>query len=472
MLRTNALWLVPVFASAIFQTTPSFADDPTPAQMMEQIRQLQAKVEKLEANQATRPSASVASANSSAAVEADAQRHSQFLDDSNPFTAGWDGKQFILKSENGDFTFHPGIVLDVRNMTNYRQAIPAKGGGETNSTGYDTQNGFDITRMRLTLDGTVAHNVGYFFQVSADQGAPLSLLDAYATYHFTDSPFSVKVGQFKDPLFHERNLSEACLMTVDRSLVEYLLGGGQTSRVQGIALLYDKDRIRGQAVIHDGFDSINTKFFDAGGIGAGVGGGSGVTPTNFGASTRAEYLVLGDRSGNLHPFADYDGGFTSLGYQQNILVAGAGADFSQAGSNDVLFHTVDLQFNTANALSVYAAYLGAYRDLHTNQGVAPGFFYDPGFEFQVAYLFFRNIEPFARYDYTHLDPASVTGLVSHVAQEITLGVNYYIYKQNVKVTVDGSFLPNGSPTDSDALGILKDSGNNEFILRGQFQLAI
>src|ERR1700722_15596503 len=126
MVRTNALWLVPVFASALFQARPTFADDPTPAQMMEQIRQLQAKVEKLEANQATRSSAPVAPANSSAAVEADAQRHSQFLDDSNPFTAGWDGKQFILKSENGDFTFHSGLVLDVRNMTSYRQSIPSK----------------------------------------------------------------------------------------------------------------------------------------------------------------------------------------------------------------------------------------------------------------------------------------------------------------------------------------------------------
>jgi hypothetical protein len=478
MVRTTRLWLIPVSVSGLLSAAAALAADPTPQQMMEQIHQLQAKVEKLEANQtagkeANHPTTPAISAeNSSASVEADANHRSQFLDISNPFTAGWDGKEFILRSENGDFTLHPGVVLDIRNMTTFRQSIPAKGGGETNSTGYDTQNGFDLSRARLTLDGTIDHNIGYFFQVSSDQGAPLSLLDAYATYRFTESPFSIKVGQFKDPLFHERSLSEARLMAVDRSLLEYLLGGGQTSRVQGIALLYDKDRIRGQAMLHDGFDSINTKFFDAGGLGAGVGGGAGVTPTNFGASSRGEYLVLGDRSEDLHPFADYDGGFTSLGYQQNILVAGAGADFSQAGSNDVIFHTVDLQYNTANALSIYAAYLGAYRDLHTNQGVAPGAYYDPGFEFQVAYLFVQKIEPFARYDYTHLHPASVTGLASHVAQEITLGVNYYLYKQTAKVTLDGSFLPNGSPTDSDALGILKDSGNNEFVLRGQFQLAI
>jgi hypothetical protein len=476
MSRRNTLWLAALVASGLLHAVPVLAEDPSPAQMLEQIQQLQAKVERLEANQggrSTNQSTTAAPAeNSSAAVQADAEHRGQFLDESNPFTAGWDGKQFILRSENGDFTMHPGVVLDVRNMTTFRQSIPVRGGGETNSTGYDIQNGFDLTRLRLTLDGTIAHNIGYYFQVSADQGAALSLLDAYATYRFDNSPFSIKVGQFKDPIFHERNLSEARLMAVDRSLVESLLGGGQTSRVQGVSLIYDKDRFRGQAVFHDGFDSINTKFFDAGGLGAGIGGGAGVTPTNFGASARAEYLVLGERSGDLHPFANYDGGFTSLGYHQNILVAGAGADFSQASSNNVIFHTVDLQYNIANGLSVYAAYLGAYRDLHTNQGVAPAASYDPGFELQVAYLFVQKIEPFARYDYTHLDPASVTGLASHVAQEITVGVNYYLYKQNVKVTLDGSYLPNGAPTDTDALGILRDSSNNEFVLRGQFQLAI
>ena len=59
------------------------------------------------------------------------------------------------------------------------------------------------------------------------------------------------------------------------------------------------------------------------------------------------------------------------------------------------------------------------RDLHTNQGVAPGASYDPGFELQVAYLFVQKIEPFARYDYTHLDPASVTGLASSASAAST-----------------------------------------------------
>ena len=59
-----------------------------------------------------------------------------------------------------------------------------------------------------------------------------------------------------------------------------------------------------------------------------------------------------------------------------------------------------------------------------------------------------------------------------MVQEFTLGFNYYIYKQNVKFTLDANYLPNGSPSDNDALGYLLNNGNNEFVLRAQFQLAI
>jgi len=66
----------------------------------------------------------------------------------------------------------------------------------------------------------------------------------------------------------------------------------------------------------------------------------------------------------------------------------------------------------------------------------------------------------------------VAGLNSHLVQELTAGANYYIYGQKLKLTIDGMWLPNGSPADADALGVLRDSGRYEFVLRTQVQLAI
>ncbi len=91
---------------------------------------------------------------------------------------------------------------------------------------------------------------------------------------------------------------------------------------------------------------------------------------------------------------------------------------------------------------------------------------------QFAYIIDQKFEPFARYDYVFLPEGSTTGLTHFTTQEITLGANYYIHKQNAKVTLDATWLPVGSPVDSDALGILKDNGHNEFVLRLQFQIWI
>ncbi len=439
------------------------------------VEALENKVDRLEANQQQ----------TKAAVDAEIQnvrhdadvRNTQILSYKPPLTSGYDPTAgFVIRSEDGAFSLRPGLVLDVRNDTSYRQSIPKGGGGEVARTGDDTQNGFDISRLRLTLAGNYTEAINYFVQFQDDQGSSFGLLDAYITYHLgAQSPFSLKVGQFKDPLWHERNLSEANLLAVDRSLVESLLGGGQTGRVQGAEVLYDRDRTRLQGVIHDGYNSVNTKFYDGGGLGSGVGGGAGVTPTNFGVSGRAEYLVLGSRSKDSHPYKQYDSGFTSLGNQQDFVIVGAGADYSQAGSNDVIFHTADVQYNNTSGFAFYAAYLGAYRDLNSKQGVAPGNYYDPGFVIQAAYLVTDRLEPFVRYDYTYLagkSEAASLGVKDHAVQEITVGANYYLYRQNLKLTLDGTWLPDGAPSDTDAIGVLKDSGSNEFLVRAQFQLAL
>jgi hypothetical protein len=482
---------------AIAADGPTTQPTPDAQQMAAQIRQLQDKVDQLEAKDAARQSAPLAPVSGASASPQGSTLYHQRGDldpigsfkpasGAIPMTssgdsagyiqAGWNGNQFTLRSADGNFTLHPGVTVDLRDMTSYREQVPAKGGGsEVTKSGYDTQNGFDVSRLRLIFDGTLFHQVSYLVQFSADQGASLTLYDACATYRFGDGPFSVKVGQFKDPVWHERNLSEANLLAVDRPLIEQFLAGGQGSRIQGGAITYDQDRLRAQLVAHDGFDSQNTKFFDAGGVAGGVGGAAGVTPTNYGFSGRAEYMLIGNRTSDFNPYSEYDQ-YTSLHDTQDILVVGAGADYSQAGANDVILQGADVQYNQVAGFSAAAGYYGTYRKIHTNQGVSPaGYYYDGGFAAQVAYLFNQTVEPFARYDWIHFDPSStrqVKGLSSHVLQEITVGANYYVYGQKLKVTVDANFLPNGSPADADAAGVLKDSGNNEFVLRAQLQLAI
>lgn len=427
------------------------------AELRGEVNQLKDKVDQLEANQP------VTSGNPSGST-------------AFHFTSGYDPNVgFVIRSDDNQLSFHPGVVFQFRDTTTYREQLATGNGSEVPGPRYSTGNGFNVSRMRLTFDGNFTKDVMYYFQFQDDQGAGVGLLDANGVYHFPNgSPFSIKIGQFKDPVWHERNLSESTLMAADRSLVESLLGGESSpiSRTQGVSFMYDQGPLRAQAVIHDGFDTSNTKFFDSGGIATGVSGAAGVMPMNYGVSARAEGLLIGHRTAQFNPFSEYDHGFTALGDIQDILVLGGGGDFSQAGSNSLLLHSADLQYDSTCGLSAYAAYYGSWRDLHHNQGVTPGCYYDPGYEVQAAYLLTPMIEPFARYDYSYLSRGAVTGVTTGEAQEFTVGANYYLHKQNVKLTLDASYLPNGAPADQDSFGILKDSGHNEIVVRAQFQLAI
>jgi hypothetical protein len=455
-------------------TRPANPDET--AELKQQVRQLSAKVDALEYHQ-QQDQAQTAVAISQLVADADAQSK---LITTEPLMSGYDPTVgFVIRSDDGNFSLHPGMVIDFRYDMNYRDKVPAGGGGTSVPTPpaprYDVENGFDISRFRLLFTGTFTHDITYYVQFQDDQGTTFGLFDAYFTYHLGDTPMYLRVGQFKDPVWHERNLSEANLMAVDRTLVEYLLAGGQGSRVQGASLIYDRDRLRAQLATHDGFNSINTPFFDAGGDGSGVGGESGVTPPNYGVSGRGEFLIIGDRTPESDAYAEYDRGYTALGLKQDFLVAGAGMDYTEADRNQLMTPSADLTFDTTSGWALYAAYYGTLRTLKDNQGITPGNYYDSGFEAQAAYMLKRRIEPFVRYDYTFLDPGSLPAaqlIIRHAAEEFTVGANYYIYKQNAKFTLDASWLPEGSPTDATALGILKDTGRNEFVLRAQFQLAL
>jgi hypothetical protein len=441
---------------------------PSQEEMRKKIADLEDRIDRLQTKSAAKQSAVMQE------IQADADRHSELMSEVG-FFSGYDPDVgFIVQSEDGNFSFHPGVLMQFRNVTDFRSRIPAGEGGVTGKQGDDTQNGFEMTRFRLTLDGNLFSQLLTYYVQFADDASmhQMTLLDAYAMYRISlQSPLAIKVGQFKDPVWHEQNLLPSQLMAVDRSLVSALVGGSELDRVQGAAILYDQDRLRGQLAVHDGYDGTNTPFYSSSGLGSAVSAAAGLFPTNWGASTRMEYLAIGDRQPGFNPFAEYDH-FTARGDSQTILVPGFGLDFSESGANNIVFHTIDAQLATDNGWSFYGAYLGVFRDLKTNRGVAPGNYYDNGVVLQAAYMITPTLEGFVRYDFTQLDGKAIPGIVRDSLNEVTFGANYYLLAHEAKLTLDGTWLPNGSPTDVDYLDILEDSGRNEFIIRAQFQLAI
>jgi hypothetical protein len=471
-LSVPAAMNAPAAASAAPATQPAAAADAQGGDMQKRLDALQARIDQLTAYHQAAKARDQAVLNE---IQSDASQRSQLMSAQISTNSTYEqGVGFVVQSDDGNFSLHPGVLIQARFDANSRNRIYPGRGGANGAVGDDTETGFEIARFRLTLDGNaLSPLLSYFIQVGQDQYmSHLTLLDAYAQYRVSaQSPLALKVGQFKDPVWHEQNLLPSHLMAVDRSLASALVGGGPEDRVQGAAIIYDQDRLRGELALHDGYDGLNTPFYGPSGLGSAVNAGAGLAPTNWGVSGRAEYLAIGDREPNFNPFTEYDQ-FSARYDRQNILIPGFGFDYSESGANKILYHTLDAQYNTTSGWAFYAAYLGVYRNLYTNRGVNPGSYYDSGVLIQAAYLLTPEIEPFIRYDYTHLDGDAQPGIIQDNVDEITIGANYYLYGQHAKVTVDGSWLPNGSPTDVPYLDILQDNGHNEFVLRMQFQLSM
>jgi hypothetical protein len=452
-------------AFAIAASHVEAAADVTNEQLKQQIQVLQERLDALEAaakanGQAAgaAPAATTAhgSGNDVDEVLVDAERRSgvtPVFGAGGGLTAGYD-KGFFIKSEDGNFLLKPSVQFQFRYIANYRDKVGGTGAGD------DFEDGFEVRRARFRFDGnafTPKFTYSFVWDTSRSNGG-VTLLDAWAQYAFAEQ-WAVRFGQFKESVFHEKDVAYTNQLAVDRSLADALLGGNLTDRVQGVGLVYGgtKDNpLRAEVAFHDGANSKNTNFED----------GSAATAGHWGVGARGEYKVFGD-------WADYKD-FTAEGGKKNLLVFGAGADYTDRRGADVLLATVDAQWELANRVVLYAAFHGDYTDPHGGDAGSSRF--DWGALGQVGYVLTKQWEIFGRYDVIVLDDNAVDADGGDNFHEITVGVNYYLGRggqdlHRAKLTLDATYLPNGAPSDQTQVGILA-AEEDEFVLRAQLQLLL
>jgi hypothetical protein len=418
---TDRKMIVPALAGVLGMGAIATAAEPTAAELREQIEALQSKVAKIEAKEA---SAAQQQATMQSVLN-DAERRSQLLQ-SGGMTAGWNGKEFALSSADGAFKMVPYFQFQFRGIANW--ADEAQADGDDN-----TESGFEIRRMKAGLKGNAfAKELSYDFNLAVNRNSGTPTLEkAFVQYAFSDE-MALKIGQWKDNVFHEETISSSKQIAVDRSLVNEELGGGNTDYVQGVALVYSSEAIAGEFALHDGANSDNTNYLDQ-------------DDANYGASARVEYKVFGDWKS----YSD----FTALKNKEDLLVIGAGLNYTEGGDDKAVFHTIDAQYEVGQ-LGIYAAYVATWADDGADDE------YSWGAIGQVAYLIDENWEVFGRYGFLEEDSIN----------EITFGANYYWHGHNAKATLDVVVLPDGSPSDS-GLGYVA-SDDLQVVIRGQFQLAL
>jgi hypothetical protein len=430
--------------------------DATPEQ---RIAELEARVAQLQQQQAANSKDVAATIDS---VLRDAERRSQLMA-AGDGGAGYEGGFYI---RSGDFELRPGAQFQFRNVTTYAEGDDDDGGDDND----DMDNGFEVRRMKFELSGTAfTQDLQYFFQWNSDRnGGSLVLEDAYVLYMFSDA-WGLRAGQFKDPVAHEELTSSKRQLAVDRSLANEVLSGGVTDRVQGVTLVYgnySKDNpINLEFGLHDGLNTDNTDFTEAGSLG-----------WDFGMAGRVEFKAMGD-------WRDYRDFTAKDNRGGDLLVLGAGVDWTQNGNQNIFHGAIDAHFETKGGFNASGAVYIRHAEFEEIGGEDDAT--DWGAMVQAGILLNPSWELYGRVSFVDFDDdgdIDVGDDDDDEIYELTVGLNYYLGNNGsalhrAKITVDLSWLPEGtantglSESGLEGIGYI-GTDDDLWVVRGQFQLLI
>ncbi len=445
MNRWTTRALSAAFVAALGLGTAARAAEPTTADMADQIRQLREEVTAMKAQK----SSTDLSLTPSAAQSADAPT---LADGAVGLTAGYD-KGLFIRSENGRFVMKPGLLVQFRHVTTYRE------NGKNGGADEDIQNGFEVRRMKPYLGGNLfGSDIRYRLQLANDRNASgIVLEDIWMSYDF-NKQWTLTAGQFKSTVSHEESgVSDIDQLAVERSLMNDLIGqNAMGSRQQGVMLSYKgpQDKLHASAIISDGENTINTNFQD--------------TPPDsrprIGGFLRADYKLGGEWSDHTI--------LTAKGTKADTFVLGcslSGSDFAGAA---IYRGEVGAHYVIKSKWNIYGAVTGA---LTEPRGAGLPTRFDYGGLIQAGYLLNPEYEVFGRADVVRFDQDFVAN--DDIVSEWTLGMHRYLGADgaagnNARLTLDFTYLPNAVPTDKTGLGYLANGGGNEFVLRLQFQIRI
>jgi hypothetical protein len=436
--------------------------------MQRELTQLQTRVAELQSATTAQNTQLAATIDQ---VLRDAERRTQLLANGSS-GAGYENGFYII---SGESSFRPGVMFEFRNVTDYRASTSGPKDAET-------ENGFEVRRLELSLDGTlITKNLRYrfYWETQNDAGTfgpgQLYLEDAHVRYMFADA-WGVRIGQFKPSFSHEQLLNNASPLAVERSLLDQTLGGGFSSRVQGVNLVYggrDKDNPWNiEAGMNDGASSKNSNWvghYPSDPASLGHVGAPSNHAFDFGAAARAEYRPMGS-------WDNYNE-FSVINLKEPLLVLGAGVEWNQGGDGKEIGGTLDVEFKHPCGGALYGAAI--VHNVSSDLSATSESFTDWGLMLQASYAINPQWEPFVRWSMVKYDDKiAVNADGESFFHEICIGTNYFLGENGsagyrARITVDLCWLPNGAPAKMTGLGYLGDSGgDDEVALRAQFTLSL
>jgi phosphate-selective porin OprO and OprP len=344
------------------------------------------------------------------------------------------------------------IKVSVHVQARYQFNSRDDGGTTLASSDDDITTGFVLRRTKVGISGNVTDNIKAKIKFAFDRDdGTASLENAYAQWKINDD-ISLRVGQFKQALLREENLSSSRQLATERSAMNETFNQDFS---QGIEAHFGGDSWRGKVGFTDGFGTDSTAF-------------SSSSEADYAFNGRFEFLLGDAEWDQFKQFTSFRGATSGsmLGFAAAYQSAG---DTNPSASMTTEMTTATVDYSHVNdGWNFYAA--GVYRNMD-----APGLDADDyGIVVQGGVFLSDQDELFARWDAVYSDDANAPA--DEDFNSITVGWNHYLVPEShaAKFTLDVKYYLDETTTSivktSDGHNLLADSEDGQFAITAQMQI--
>lgn len=409
-------------------------------------------------------------------VLSDADTRASLLQDG--LTAGHDGKNFFLKSNDGAFVLKVAGQIQLRAIWDFQsdREDEVSQDDDFDDTAADVtvededDFGFQVRRAKIKFFGNVpGSQIDYLLTLATDRGTSDGTPEDGNVYmedivigRAINDNWYISGGKQKLPFLREELTSSSRLLAVERGLVTEFF---TLDRAEGVQFDYDNnDNFRASLAFSDGADSETSDF--------------GMDEVEIAITARGDLRLMGDWDAikDQTAWQGQDDALFVGGAIHWQLGDGNNADYSTSAVADYFAWTIDGSYENGGGLSASAAVVGGHMDPDT-AGVTDRDMY--GLQLSGAYNIDDQWQPFLRWEWIDQDLAA--GLDDEL-QALTFGVNRYVRGHNVKITADILWVydgdvgsnPFGNSISSSGLGFSSSSTSPDdediIVLRTQVQV--
>ena len=370
-----------------------------------------------------------------------------------PLTAGWH-HGFFIGSADGNFRLEVSGEIQARMALNNQPSANRVPPNDSPSSEY----GFEMRRVKLGFDGNILDpSWTYKIRMGFNQNSPITqtseisqntvntfvLEQAYIRKDFGNG-FSITSGQWKSNFNYEESVSSTDQQFVERTLINQYFN---TKWIQGVQLEYQTANVRANINYNDGGGNRNV------GV-ASLSNDPGMN-VEWATAGRVELKLAGEwkQFREVMSFRGSDDGIqiaTAYNWQRGGSNNGLNGDFVGNSEGVNLSYTADFNARFSGA-SFFAAFLG--NTFYSRpDGAAPVNSY--GAVVQGGYFLSEDVELAARWEWLNVsggttdinsgsDPGRASAINAQHFSIYTVGANYYISKNEIKLNGDVGYVVGG-----------------------------